>query len=199
MFLWAMAAKKVFNLVKSELQEALELSKKELAEGKDELLSLARRTTSKVKGAQQIQEEQFPSYVNVDVGDSVVMHFLMARGAIKEQARVTSQKALETDVILQKVAKRCTTWSHLMEKCDVEFRCLPDLLTSVHTVAERVDAIASQLEELQGAMSQLELLNAKLDNERKKHSAFLQFEGYKKDKENEKAALATTVCPQPSP
>lgn len=199
MFLWAMAAKKVFNLVKSELQEALELSKKELAEGKDELLSLARRTTSKVKGAQQIQEEQFPSYVNVDVGDAVVMHFLMARGAIKEQARVTSQKALETDVILQKVAKRCTTWSHLMEKCDVEFRCLPDLLTSVHTVAERVDAIASQLEELQGAMSQLELLNAKLDNERKKHSAFLQFEGYKKDKENEKSALATTVCPQPSP
>lgn len=188
-----MAAKKVFNLMKSELQEALELSKKELAEGRDELLSLAKRTSSKVKGEQQLQEEQFPSYVNVDVGDAVLMHFLLARGAIRGQTRVTAQKALEADVILQKVAKKCASWSYLMEKCDVEFRCLPDLLKSVHTVTERVDAIALQLEEVQGAMSQLELLNAKLDNERKKHSAFLQLEAYRKDKENEKAALETTV------
>ena len=193
-----MTAKKVFNLMKSELQEALEQSKKELAEGRDELLSLAKRTTSRVKGDQQIQEEQFPSYVNVNVGDAVLMHFLVARGAIREQSRVTAQKALEADMILQKVAKRCTSWNHLMEKCDVEFRCLPDLLKSVHTVSERMEAIASQLAELQGAMSHLELLNAKLDNERKKHSAFLQFEAYKKDKENEKAALVATVCLHPA-
>lgn len=188
-----MAAKKVFNLVKSELQEALEMSKKELAEGRDELVNLAKRTTSKVKGGQQIQEEQFPSYVNVDVGDAVLMHFLMARGAIREQTRVTAQRALEADVILQKVAKRSASWNYFMEKCDVEFRCLPDLLKSVQTVTERVDAIALQLEEIQGGMAQLELLNAKLDNERKKHSAVLQLERHKKEKENERATLEATV------
>ena len=58
-----MAAKKVFNLMKSELQEALELSKKELAEGKDELLNLAKRTTSKVKGGRQCRKLVGLTYV----------------------------------------------------------------------------------------------------------------------------------------
>ena len=192
-----MAAKTTFGKVKTSFQEMLVFSKREISEGtvdiKGELLTFAKKTKTLMRGQQQTYPETVPDYVNVEVGGLVLLHFLVAHSRIRDDTITCAQKASQTDVTMQTVWKKTSSWHKLLEECDIEFRCIPDLIKSVVNAKEHVSAIHSKVMELHENLYQLEVLNAKLEVERKKNSHLLQLKMHKADKDKENKELEGRV------
>jgi hypothetical protein len=188
-----MAAKTTLGKMKSSFQEMLEFSRRELKGGtgdiKGELITFAKRTTTLMKGQSQPPAEAIPSIVNPEVGGLILLHFLIVHSRLRDDITKSAHKASEADVTLQTLSKRTSSWYRLIEECDVEFRCVPDLIKSVLKAKAKVSDIHNELNRIHQSLYELEILNAKLDNERKKNSVLLQLKMHKMDKEKENKQL----------
>ena len=192
-----MAAKTTLGKMKSSFQEMLEFSRRELKGGtgdiKGELITFAKRTTTLMKGQSQPPAEAIPSIVNPEVGGLILLHFLIVHSRLRDDITKSAHKASEADVTLQTLSKRTSSWYRLIEECDVEFRCVPDLIKSVLKAKAKVSDIHNELNRIHQSLYELEILNAKLDNERKKNSVLLQLKMHKMDKEKENKQLEGRV------
>ena len=130
--------------IKAEVKDALSSSKREFldlrSEIKDELSGLVKKTTNFVKGP-QLNEEDFPSFVNVETGAELLLHFLILKSGIYEATTSCVDKANKTDILLQRVAKRTAAWKYFLGECEIEFKCLPSLVKSLAAANEKVEAI----------------------------------------------------------